>query len=365
VSRRAAENVELTAADRGGARSATASSGIGEQLHRALAASGNTVIQVTESGDPLLDFAHSVAEGLSCEPRRLECRFLYDARGSRLYEKICEQEEYYPTRTEAAILANCSGEIRSLVGPASLMELGSGSSVKTGYLLDAFAEGRSGVCYVPVDVSASALDGAAVAITSGRPGVRVVGINGVYEEALPLLPVLSPALLVFLGSTIGNLDEAEAAAFWKLVARSLGPADHMLLGIDLVKDPAILEAAYDDAAGVTRRFTKNYFVRMNRELGAGLDLDAIEHEARYDREQERIEIHARFTREQAVQVRPLGLTFQVAAGERVLVEISRKFRIERMRRELARFGLATVRTFTDDRRWFALLLLRKAGNGKA
>ncbi|HHQ48356.1 MAG TPA: L-histidine N(alpha)-methyltransferase, partial [Acidobacteria bacterium] len=240
--------------------------------------------------------------------------------------------------------------------------LGSGSSAKTGYLLDAFA--APGVRYVPVDVSASALRGAAAAIAAGRPHVQVIGINGVYEEALPLLPVLSPALLIFLGSTIGNLDEVESAAFWELVAASLGPGDHMLLGIDLVKDPAVLEAAYDDAAGVTRRFTKNYFVRMNRELGAGLDVDAIEHEARYDRESERMVIHARFMRDQVVHVRPLGLHVPIAAGERLLVEISRKFRVERMRRELERYGLETVRTFTDGREWFALLLLRKVEHGK-
>ena len=191
----------------------------------------------------------------------------------------------------------------------------------------------------------------------------MIGINGVYEDALPLLPLVSPALLVFLGSTVGNLNEAEATAFWELVAASLGPDDHMLLGIDLVKDPALLEAAYDDAAGVTRRFTLNYFARMNRELGAGLELDAIEHEARFNQIAERMEIHARFTRDQLLEVRPLDAAFEIAAGERVLVEISRKFRIERVRNELERYGLVTVRAFTDRNGWFALLLLRKAGHG--
>ncbi len=338
--------------------------GVEARLEAALAGAGPTVLRIGEAADPVLDFARSVAAGLADEPRRLECRFLYDARGSRLYEAICEQPEYYPTRTEAAILAARSAEIRALTGPATLVELGSGSSVKTGHLLDAFAAGGRTVRYIPVDVSSSALEAAAAAIAAERPEVRVVGINGVYEDALPLLPLVSPALLVFLGSTIGNLDEAESAAFWELVARSLGPGDHMLLGIDLVKDPALLEAAYDDAAGVTRRFTRNYFERMNRELGAGLDVTAIEHEARYDRERERIEIHARFTTRQVLRIRPLDLEIEIPAGERVLVEISRKFRVDRVRRELARFGLETVRTFTDDRRWFGLLLLRKVGHGK-
>lgn len=333
------------------------------KLQEALDHGRSTVLGVSELGDPLLEFARSVADGLARTPRSLECRFLYDALGSRLYEEICEQPEYYPTRTEAAILADRSAEIRASTGPATLVELGSGSSVKTRHLLDAYAEPGLGVRYVPVDVSASALAQAAAAIGEERPQIRVIGINGVYEDALPLLPVLSPALLIFLGSTIGNLNEAESAAFWELVAANLGDRDHMLLGIDLVKDPAFLEAAYDDAAGVTRRFTRNYFVRMNRELGAGLDLDGIEHEARYDGGLERIEIHARFTREQVVHVRPLDVRFDIAAGERVLLEISRKFRINGMREELARFGLETVRTFTDDRGWFALLLLRKAGRG--
>jgi len=334
------------------------------KLRAALDHGQSTVLGVSALGDPLLEFARSVADGLTCEPKRLACRFLYDARGSHLYEEICEQPEYYPTRTEAKILADRAAEIRGLTGQATLVELGSGSSTKTGHLLDAFGAGGTSLRYVPVDVSASALEAAAAAITGERPAVRVIGINGEYEDALPLLPVLSPALLVFLGSTVGNLDEAEAASFWELVAASLGPADHMLLGIDLVKDPAVLEAAYDDAAGVTRRFTGNYFVRMNRELDAGLDLDAIEHEARYNREAERVEIYARFSREQVVQVGPLEVRFEIAAGERVRVEISRKFRVDRMRRELERYGLETVRTFTDEREWFGLLLLRKAGHGK-
>lgn len=336
---------------------------VAESFSEILASRRSTILNVTEIGDTKLDFARSVATGLARIPRRLECRFLYDARGSELYEQICDQPEYYPTRTEASILQRYAAEIRGLTGPATLVELGSGSSSKTDYLLGAYEDPDGRERYIPVDVSRSALELATGTIARDRPGVQVVGVNGVYEDALPLLPLLSPAVLIFLGSTIGNLDEDEAARFWELVGSCLGERDYMLLGIDLVKDRTMLEAAYDDAAGVTRAFTRNYFERMNRELGADLDLDGIEHQAVYNGEADQIEIYARFKRRQVVEVQPLGTRFKIAAGEKVLVEISRKFRVAEVRRYLAGLGLGVVRVFTDDRDWFALLLLRKAGHG--
>lgn len=318
------------------------------------------VIRTAGEADLVREFARSVARGLSERPRRLECRFLYDALGSEIYERITRQPEYYPTRTEAAILARCAPRIREIAGPSALVELGSGSSAKTDHLLRAWVAAGREACYVPVDVSGTALRRASDAIAARHPTVRVLGLNSTYEEAFPLLADLSPLTLVFLGSTVGNLDEEESTAFFRRVAGSLSEGDFFLLGADLVKDAGVLEAAYDDRAGVTAAFTRNLFARMNRELGCALDLAAIEHVARWRPERSRIEIHARFARRQTIRAGDLG-SFDIAAGEEILVEISRKFVLPELREELAACGLRTQEVFTDERGWFALLMLKKSG----
>ncbi|MEX1023942.1 MAG: L-histidine N(alpha)-methyltransferase, partial [Planctomycetota bacterium] len=202
---------------------------------------------------------------------------------------------------------------------------------------------------------------ARASIARDYPAVEFMGVEGTFEEALPLLASLQPKLIFFLGSTIGNLTENECEPFWSQVTGSMAEGDHFLLGVDLVKDPSVLAAAYNDAAGVTARFTKNLFVRMNRELDTSIDLDAVQHEARWSPERERIETHAAFLERQTIELD--GRRFEIEAGERVLVEISRKFRIETLSRELERFGLHRIDTFTDERDWFALLLLRRGAPG--
>jgi len=330
-----------------------------------LAGDRNIVLRTTGAAGSFLDFAHSVAAGLSRRPRTLECRFLYDARGSELYEKITAQPEYYPTRTEAGILAREAPRLRSLCGPATLLEFGSGSSAKTKHLLDAWLAVDFQVRYIPVDVSESALLQANRAISERHPRVRVIGINSTYEEAFALLPDASPTLVIFLGSSIGNFTEAEAVGFLRRLAASLGPEDKFLLGLDLVKEPAILEAAYNDAAGVTAAFTRNLFARMNRELGCRLDLASIEHIARWHPERRQMEIFARFNQPQTIHVRALGMRFPIDAGEEIQVEISRKFDPAALPEWCAACGLTLRETFTDDNRWFALLLLEKTATGSA
>jgi len=305
------------------------------------------------------EFAEAVTLGLSDTPRWIPSRFLYDARGSQLFEAICDLPEYYLTRTEAGILRREARRLRELTGPVTLVELGSGSSVKTDHLLRAYAAGGSPVQYVPVDVSASILQVAAERIEETFPSVNVDGVHGEYEEAFHLLDIYAPVMLLFLGSTIGNLNHAESLAFWRRVARAMPAGSWVLLGADLVKDAAVLEAAYNDAAGVTATFTRNLFARMNAELGAGLDLAAIEHEAVWNPEWQRIEIGARFRTAQTLRVTPLGRRFSMAAGSLVLTEISRKFVLENLRRYLDCFGFETVHTATDDRGWFGVLLLRR------
>jgi L-histidine N-alpha-methyltransferase len=304
------------------------------------------------------EFATAVMTGLSDRPRWLPCRYLYDETGSRLFDEICLTPEYYLTRTESAIIAESAAAISEETGPVTLVELGSGSAGKTAHLLDAYVRLDPRTRYVPVDVSQSALELATRATTRRHPQLAITAVHGTYDAAFPMLSRVSPAMLVFLGSTIGNFNQTEAAAFWHKVAVHLAPGDFVLVGVDLVKDAALLNAAYNDAAGLSARFTKNIFARMNRELGAGLDLDQIDHVAGYDAEWQRVEIYARFIRAQSITLGPLGRSIQVAAGDRIMTEISRKFVLDDLEQYLECFGLQVRRVFTDPRRWFADVLLQ-------
>lgn len=311
------------------------------------------------TNDTGMDFPRSVERGFAERPRQLDCRFLYDAEGSRLFEEITAQPEYYPTRTEAELLRAHANEIRACTGPVSLVELGSGYSVKTEAILNAYTRRDAHVEYVPVDVSAEALRAAERSITQRFPQVKFTGIRGSYASAFAVLPHLKPQLLIFLGSTIGNFDRADTEEFWRSVERGLPEDGFFLLGVDLVKDAERLEAAYDDRAGVTARFTKNYFTRMNRELGADFDVDGIRHVATWNAELDQVEIRARFESAQRVHFTALDRSYDFASGEEIFVEISRKFRLGELREELHRHGLATQRCFTAPGDAFGLLLLKR------
>ncbi len=310
--------------------------------------------------DDTLAFARAVGLGLSDRPRWLPSRYLYDAEGSALFEEITQLPEYYPTRTEAGILAAAASAIRAITGPVTLIELGSGSSTKTSHLLEAYGAGGDPVHYVPVDVSDTILQAAYVALQQRHPGVQVTPVQGTYADAFPLFEAHSPSMALFLGSTLGNFNQTEAAWFWEKVSRHLRPGDYFLLGVDLVKDPAILEAAYNDADGVTARFTRNLFARMNRELGSALDLASITHVARYNAPWQRIETHARFETAQDVHLAPLERRHRVEAGAEVMIEISRKFEIAQIEALLHYYGFHLAQAFTDPRGWCAVLLLRRA-----
>ena len=311
------------------------------------------------SSSAVLEFARAAAAGLTDTPRWLPCQYLYDARGSRLFEEITRQPEYYQTRTEGAILASAAATIRAQTGDVTLIELGSGSSEKTDHLLKAYAVGDEVVRYVPVDVSRDAIRQAADRLATEHPDVEVSGLIGRYEESFPLFREHSPSMVIFLGSTIGNFNHGESIRFWRSVAKNLEEGDHFLLGVDLVKDPSVLEAAYNDAAEVTAAFTKNLFVRMNQELGAGVDVDQLEHVARYNDEWQQIEIFARFLTAQSLRIDPLDATIEIAAGEQVMVEISRKFVLENLAMYLSVLGFELQDVFTDEREWFAVLLLKR------
>jgi L-histidine N-alpha-methyltransferase len=224
--------------------------------------------------------------------------------------------------------------------------------------LAAYTQAYGAARYVPVDVSGEAVAQTTSALAVRFPTLAVRGVHGSYETVFPLLPSLSPLVLLFLGSTIGNLNQTEAAVFWRNVRCALTPGDFMLLGVDLVKDAATIDLAYNDAAGWSAAFTKNIFARMNRELGSAIDLGGIDHEAAYRPEWQRVEIFARMTRRQEVRLAPLGRTITLEPGERVMTEISRKFEITELHEYLGLFELETLQTFTDPARSYALLLLR-------
>ncbi len=305
-------------------------------------------------------FAESVARGLTDSPPWLNCTYLYDAEGSRLFEDITEQPEYYLTRAENEILQKHADEIRSITGPVSLIELGSGYSIKTAHLLAAYTRDGQKVDYVPVDVSQSALDGAQESISKHHPYVTVSGITGTYENAFPLFRAHSPSLVMFLGSTIGNFNPHEADIFWNEIKSALEPGDFFLLGVDLVKDKGLLEAAYNDGAGITAAFTKNLFARINRELGASVDLTRIQHVASYNADWQRIETFVRFLIDQEVYIEPIDQTVTVPAGTMVMIEISRKFSLDQVSNNMAFYGLDVLRTYTDSTDAFCVLLLRRA-----
>lgn len=325
--------------------------------------SSAVLVEAPCSRDTVATFARSVGAGLADDPKWLHYRFLYDAEGSRLFEGITAQPEYYPTRTEASILERHAEEIRAITGAVTLVELGSGYSVKTEHLLSAYSQDGVETDYVPVDVSVSALREASRSISDNFPEVNFTGISGTYTSAFPVFRQLAPQMVVFLGSTLGNFTETEYEAFWKSIAGHLPVGDWFLVGVDLVKDPAILEAAYNDAAGMTARFSMNYFTRMNRELGSGIDVGEIDHVAAWNADRERVEISAQFNTAQRVRVEPRDEVFPIARGERVLIEISRKFRLPELTADLARFGFRVRREFTDDRGWFGLLLLERVSDG--
>lgn len=306
-------------------------------------------------------FAHSVARGLSDHPRWLHCRYLYDEEGSRIFSRITEQPEYYLTGAESEILAAKADEIRELAGAVPIVELGAGSAAKTRHLLDAWrrASAEDEFDYVPIDIDPSVLTRAARELAGEYDRLRVTGLATSYERGLDAVTGLSPLCLVFLGSTIGNFNPEETDAFLGRLERALAPDDSLLLGIDLAKDIATLEAAYDDAAGWSRRFTRNLFARMNRELGTEVDVETIDHVAYWNDRLERIEIYARFCRTTRIELRSIARSFRVAAGEMVLTEISRKYRLPGITADLARFGFALERTFTDETGRFALLLCRR------
>ncbi|AFU05345.1 L-histidine N(alpha)-methyltransferase [Nocardia brasiliensis] len=294
--------------------------------------------------------------GLTADPKWLPPKWFYDARGSELFEQITELPEYYPTRTERALLERVVGEIARVAQAEVLVELGAGSAAKTRLLLTALTTEGPLKTYVPQDVSAAALRAAADEIAADFPGLAVHGVVSDFTDTLHNLPGGGRRMIAFLGGTIGNLVPAERAEFLRSIYEVLEPGEQLLLGAGLVIDPAVLVPAYDDAAGVTAEFNRNVLHVLNSRLGADFAPEKFEHLALWDAEQEWIEMRLAATEDMTVTVRDLDLTVRFAAGEQLRTEISAKFRIDGLTAELGSAGFRTEQVWTDPDDRFALFL---------
>jgi L-histidine N-alpha-methyltransferase len=303
--------------------------------------------------------AEDVLDGLTRPFKELPPKHLYDARGAELFDRICELPEYYPTRTERAILEEQAAFVAELTGAVELVELGSGTAAKTRVLLDALQAAGTLERYVPVDVTESMVRDSAHALTDEYPGLRVHGVIGDFERHLDRVPeALGPRIVAFLGGTIGNFPPGSRRRFLREIARLLSDGDYLLMGTDLVKDPRVLEAAYDDAQGVTAEFNRNMLCVLNRELQAHFDPEDFDHVALFDPHNEWIEMRLRARRAHTTLVRDLDLSVHFEEGEELRTEISAKFTPERLEGDLAAAGLELERLLTDADGLFALSLSR-------
>jgi L-histidine N-alpha-methyltransferase len=303
--------------------------------------------------------ADDVLDGLTRPFKELPPKHFYDAVGAELFDQICGLPEYYPTRAERAILEARSAEIVAATGAAELVELGSGTAAKTRLLLRAMDDAGTIERFVPVDVTESMVLACADELVDEFADLRVHGVVGDFERHLRHIPRPGdgPRVVAFLGGTIGNFTPGSRRRFLRSVAKLLRPGvDHLLLGTDLVKDPAILEAAYNDRAGITAAFNRNVLHVVNRELDADFDVEAFDHVAFFDREREWIEMRLRAQRRMDVHVAKLGLRVAFAPREELRTEISAKFTRERLRGDLAAAGLELREVLTDPDDLFALSL---------
>jgi L-histidine N-alpha-methyltransferase len=305
--------------------------------------------------------ADDVLDGLTRPFKELPPKHFYDSRGAELFDRICELPEYYQTRTERSILATYADRVAETTGAAELVELGSGTAAKTRVLLDALYGAGTLERYVPVDVTERMVRDCALSLTNDYPGLRVHGVIGDFERHLDRIPEpVGPRLVVFLGGTIGNFPPGSRRRLLREIASLLGPEDHLLLGTDLVKDEAVLCAAYDDAEGVTAEFNRNVLEVLNRELSADFDPEDFDHIALFDSEHEWIEMRLRAKRAHTRRVGDLDLSVRFEEGEEIRTEISAKFTRERVEGDLAAAGLELAEWLTDPQALFAVTLSRPA-----
>jgi L-histidine N-alpha-methyltransferase len=309
------------------------------------------------SGADERSLADDVLDGLTRPFKELPPKHFYDARGAELFDRICELPEYYPTRAERSILQQHAAALAALTGASELVELGSGTAAKTRVLLDAMADAGTLARYVPVDVTEQMVRDCAEELTEEYPGLQVHGVIGDFERHLDRVPpAAGPRIVAFLGGTIGNFPPGSRRRVLRKIRALLGEGDYLLMGTDLVKDPEVLEAAYDDAQGLTAEFNRNVLSVLNRELDAGFDPHDFDHVALFDPDHEWIEMRLRAKRAHTTFVRALDLPVRFEAGEEMRTEISAKFTRERLQGDLAAADLELVRWLTDPDELFALTL---------
>jgi dimethylhistidine N-methyltransferase len=320
---------------------------------------GMTLVRVAPSR-MAPSFLDAVVDGLARTRKRLPCRFFYDAEGSRLFEQICRTPEYYLTRTERQILKRSASSIVEAAGrDITLVELGSGSSSKTRVLIRALLDRQERLLYVPVDISCGILQDSSLSLLDSFPDLAVTAIAAEYSDAMPVLDGLpGTRLILFLGSNIGNFDPPEAVAFLAALRSTLRPSDRVLIGVDLVKDPRVLEDAYDDAAGVTAAFNKNLLARINAEMGGRFVISRFDHRAPFVQGASRVEMHLVSRISQRVQVCAADREFSFDAGETIHTESCHKFTVAGLDTLCRAAGLQADAVWSDERDWYAVLLLR-------
>jgi dimethylhistidine N-methyltransferase len=306
------------------------------------------------------DRSQSILQTLLDQPRWLEAYHLYDARGSRLFEQICELPEYYLTRTEDQILSQHAATIIDLASAGCIAELGAGFSRKTMHLLSEQERQRRGGVFAPIDVSLTGLTASRDMMRSRFPKLEFHGLQARFEQAIAAIERSLPTLFVFLGSTIGNFTRVEFIRFFEHLSSCMGPDDFLLLGVDCVKETEILEKAYDDSRGVTAAFILNVFLNLNRIAQSNFDLERMTYRSWYNAQWRQVEMFAVTERPQEIRFPARQCSFIWESDDPILVEISRKFDPKKLQQQLRCFDLEPVASFTDPRDWFALLLLRKS-----
>jgi len=301
-------------------------------------------------------FSDDVKAGLTSKNKYLLPKYFYDKKGSDLFEKICETEEYYPTRTEKNILKNLSGIISERNSDKKLLvELGSGSSVKTEFLIDSFLKDKGYLLYVPVDVSDIIID-SSENLTAKYPGLYIEAVISFYEEGMDLIVSRegSSKLILFLGSSIGNFSGEERISFMKMLGRYMNESDRLLIGFDLIKDKEVLESAYNDSRGYTAQFNLNLLHRINSELEANFDTDEFEHLAFFNEKESRIEMHLKARSEMTVEINGIKEKIFFKKEEMIHTENSYKFNYEMIKELADNSGLEFSDHYTDEREFFSL-----------
>ena len=301
-----------------------------------------------------------VRQGLLRSPKQLSPKYFYDERGSELFEEITELPEYYLTRAERLLLEQCIGEVVRSVRPCSLVELGAGSATKTRIILDEMRTNGCAECYMPVDVSKDFLEATAIQLRTDYPDVEIVPVVSDITEPFVIPEIAGPTLVAFLGSTIGNFPREQAVSLLSHIAGEMGSTDRFLLGADLIKDPAVIDRAYNDSRGVTAAFNLNVLERLNRELGADFPIAEFKHRAFYSREQHRVEMHLVAQTAHTVKIPRIGeISFE--QGESIRTELSYKYDRSILEDILCASGLTIEKWMPAADDSFALALARAEG----